>query len=148
MTKPNRKKKSDVELCKDFYSKCRNYRSNLSKIEYNHLRYQEVINDMYGIKSATMKEVILENSGDPTHTWKHELVDKKDMLLLQRASLLYDTYIVDKVLFDVSEEIEKMITECYIDRVKKHDDIAHDYKRSKPTMYADMNRAVINELKK
>ena len=96
-----------------------------------------------------MKDVIIENAGDPSHVWDHYLVEKKDELLLERAALLYDTVIVNKVLNNIADgEVVDMITECYIDRDKKHDDIAYNHNRSKPTMYSDMNRAVLSQLKK
>ena len=91
----------------------------------------------------------MENAGDPSHVWDHYLVEKKDELLLERAALLYDTVIVNKVLNNIADgEVVDMITECYIDRNKKHDDIAHNHNRSKPTMYSDMNREVLSQLKK
>lgn len=121
----------------------------MSKIEANRLKYDEIMNDMYGVSSVVMKDVIMENAGDPSHVWDHYLVEKKDELLLERAALLYDTVIVNKVLNNIADgEVVDMITECYIDRNKKHDDIAYNHNRSKPTMYSDMNRAVLSQLKK
>lgn len=147
--KSKKEKRKDKEICKDFYNKCRNYNRNLAKIESNKLKYDEIVNDMYGVKSVVMKDVIMENAGDPNHVWNHCLSEKKDVLLLERAALLYDTVIVNKVLNNIADgEVVDMITECYIDRNKKHDDIAYNHNRSKPTMYSDMNRAVLSQLKK
>ncbi|MCR0262154.1 hypothetical protein MKC68_21750 [[Clostridium] innocuum] len=147
--KSKKEKRKDKEICKDFYNKCRNYHRNLSKIEANRLKYDEIMNDMYGVSSVVMKDVIMENAGDPSHVWDHYLVEKKDELLLERAALLYVTVIVNKVLNNIADgEVVDMITECYIDRNKKHDDIAYNHNRSKPTMYSDMNRAVLSQLKK
>ena len=146
--KSKKEKRKDKEICKDFYNKCQNYHRNLSKIEANRLKYDEIMNDMYGVSSVVMKDVIMENAGDPSHVWDHYLVEKKDELLLERAALLYDTVIVNKVLNNIADgEVVDMITECYIDRNKKHDDIAYNHNRSKPTMYSDMNRAVLIQLK-
>ena len=147
--KSKKEKRKDKEICKDFYNKCQNYHRNLSKIEVNRLKYDEIMNDMYGVSSVVMKDVIMENAGDLSHVWDHYLVEKKDELLLERAALLYDTVIVNKVLNNIADgEVVDMITECYIDRNKKHDDIAYNHNRSKPTMYSDMNRAVLSQLKK
>lgn len=147
--KSKKEKRKDKEICKDFYNKCRNYHRNLSKIEANRLKYDEIMNDMYGVSSVVMKDVIIENAGDPSHVWDHYLVEKKDELLLERAASLYDTAIVNKVLNNITDgEVVDMITECYINRNKKHDAIAYNHNRSKPTMYSDMNRAVLSQLKK
>ena len=95
-----------------------------------------------------MKDVIIENAGDPSHVWDHYLVEKKDELLLERAALLYDTVIVNKVLNNIADgEVVDMITECYIDRNKRHDDIAYDHNRSKGKMYRDMNEEILKILK-
>ena len=47
--KSKKEKRKDKEICKDFYNKCQNYHRNLSKIEANRLKYDEIMNDMYGI---------------------------------------------------------------------------------------------------
>lgn len=65
--KSKKEKRKDKEICKDFYNKCRNYHRNLSKIEANRLKYEEIMNDMYGVSSVVMKDVIIENAGDPSH---------------------------------------------------------------------------------
>lgn len=141
-------KLKDKEICKDFYNKCRNYTRNLNKIETNRLKYQEIINDMYGVKAVAIKDIILENAGDPSHVWNHYLVEKKDELLLERSALLYDVIVVDKVLNNINNQVVvDMIKECYIYRNKCHDDIAFDYHRSKTKMYRDMDGEVIRILK-
>lgn len=140
-------KEKDKEICMDFYNKCRNYTRNLNKIETNRLKYQEIINDMYGVKSVAVKDVILENAGDPSHVWDHYLIEKKDELLLERSALLYDVIVVDKVLNNIHDQvIVDMIKECYIYRNKCHDAIAADHNRSKPKMYRDMDAEVIKIL--
>ena len=146
--KSKKEKRKDKEICKDFYNKCRNYHRNLSKIEANRLKYDEIMNDMYGVSSVVMKDVIMENAGDPSHVWDHYLVEKKDELLLERAVLLYDTVIVNKVLNNIADgEVVDMITECYIDRNKKHDAIAHNHNRSRTKMYRDMDKEILKYLK-
>lgn len=42
--KSKKEKRKDKEICKDFYNKCRNYHRNLSKIEANRLKYDEIMN--------------------------------------------------------------------------------------------------------
>lgn len=138
----------EKELIQDFYAKCKNYKHNLKMIENNKLKYEEVINDMNGVKAVAIKDVILENAGDPEHTWNHYLLEKKDELLMERIALLYDIISVDKVLNNVcSQEIRDIIKECYIVRNKKHDQIAYEHHMTKPTMYNCMNKEVLKQLK-
>lgn len=115
---------TEKDRIEQFKRDLRSYNYYLGMIEECNLQLTGIAVKLQGVSSPSMKDVVLENAGNPYSDNRIGLMMEEGKIIDERNKWLSEIKRIDEMIAKIDDEYRQMIIELFVDK-KNHEKIAN-----------------------